>query len=227
MSLNFLLLPFFSEKMSHYFATMLGRGWMEQIRSWITNLFFISSVRQAWVVPCVIFLWIPVFSDKSSRLDWSNGHAILTFLSDTKTSCCCAECCFFALSLSPDRHVDVKSMLLFMMVRQLHVFEKDLLMQTSNSPNYECMCFHFHINQLDSAPYLNEWLIFIYLFCGCKRDEDAYVQKSFGCPMGQSRCSVTCICSGWEWGLPSVFLCHLEDHVVSELTLRVTETLIS
>jgi len=50
-------------------------------------------------------------------------------------------------------------MLLFVMVRQLHVFEKDMRMQTSNLPNSECMFFHFHINQLDGA--FNERLIFI------------------------------------------------------------------
>lgn len=58
------------------------------------SLFFISSVEQAWVVPCVICLWTGIFSGKSSRLNWSNRHAILTSLSDTMMSCCCAESCF-------------------------------------------------------------------------------------------------------------------------------------
>lgn len=123
--------------------------------------------------------WFPViflrarFSDTAGGLNWSNGHGTVTPLSDTGTSCCCAEYCLFALGPASDRLLYLKSMWLFMVVRQIPVFREDLLMPASSSAGSERVCFHFSINQLHPVPpSVNDYFLFAHLspvaVTGCK-----------------------------------------------------------
>lgn len=121
------------------------------------------------------FFWTHISSDKPNRLNWSNEQTILTSLSDTKMSQTYG--CENSVSVCAGQAVPCLWM-----------------MQTSDSPNDECVFFLSHINQTLGLALVCDWpwLLPCVTLPWLWRGVGASAQESVGCPAGQS-CPGTCI----------------------------------
>lgn len=120
------------------------------------------------------FLWTHISSDKSNSLNWSNEQTIPTSLSDTKVS----------QTGGCGNHVAV---------RGGQAVPRLWLLQTSDSPNDECMCFLSHIHHTLSLALVCDWFWLLpwVTVPWLGRDGGASPQEGVGCPSGQS-CPDTC-----------------------------------
>lgn len=101
MSLTFFLLPVFSKKMSHYFATKPERGWMEQLWSWNQKAIFHQLSGTGMGCSLCDFLWTLISSDKSNRLNCSNEQTVPTSPPDTKVFVGVRQCHVWCKHLIP------------------------------------------------------------------------------------------------------------------------------